>query len=169
MTAAAGERRQTVNPAPSIQTSSRRLVFGLLVLTAATVLAGCGVRQARSVAVTKAESIRELLNAHSYAEIYASANPQFQQTGSRDRWVAFCAETARKLGKWKASTLKDTQVIIVDSGAYLVHVVYETEFENGRAAEMISVVIQGQAIALVGYNLDSPLLVSQPGRGAAGV
>jgi hypothetical protein len=169
MTAAAGGRRRTVNPEPSIQTRSRRLGFGLLVLTAASVLTGCGVRQARTVAVTKAESVRELLNAHSYAEIYASASPQFQQTGSRDRWVAFCGETARKLGEWKASTLKDTQVIIMDSGGYLVHVVYETEFANGRAAEMISVVVHGQTIALVGYNLDSPLLVPQPGRGAAGV
>src|SRR5215210_6821659 len=116
------------------RSSRGRFVIHLAILAAAVLVVGCGVRNARASGVAASEQLRELLNAERYAEIYKSATPQFRQAPEQ-QWVAFCREMHRKLGQWKASPLKDTQVILVDSGGYMVHVIYTTDFYNGSATE----------------------------------
>jgi hypothetical protein len=130
----------------------------IAIVSAVLLAGGCGVPRARKAGVAKAEEIRRLLNAEKYADVHASASKQFRQAITEQQWGAFCAETRQKLGKWKGATLKDTNVLLVGTGGYMTNVIYTTEFENGRATETFSFMVNITTADLLGYNIDSPLM-----------
>lgn len=138
--------------------SARRRGACLAIATVTLLGGGCGVPRARQAGVAKAEEIRQLLNADKYAEVYASASKQFRQAITEQQWNAFCADSRQRLGKWKAATVKDTDVLLVGTGGYMTNVTYAAEFEKGPATETFSLMVKGNMTELLGYNVDSPLL-----------
>ena len=132
-------------------------LFIALVVTT-TLISGCGVSNARAIGVSEGTRIHQLLNDEKCAEIYFSSSTEFRQVTTEQQWIAFCAGARRTLGKWKRSTVKDTQVILVDSGGYIVNVDYEIEFEKGPAVESVSFFIRGGRAELRSYSINSPLL-----------
>lgn len=99
-----------------------------------------------------------MLNAKKYAEIYNSASAEFKRTTTEQQWVALCSGARQKLGRWKQSTVKDTQVLLVDSGGHIVIVDYATDFETGPATERLVFFVQNGHAQLHGYNVNSPSL-----------
>jgi hypothetical protein len=130
----------------------------MLIGGAAVLIGGCDVARARTVGVNEGARFRQLLNAEKYSEIYASASTEFRRTVTERQWIASCAETQRKLGQWKGSTLKDSEVILVDSGGYIVNVNYATEFATGSAIELLSFFVIEGTPSLRLYNVSSPAL-----------
>ena len=146
-------------------TSVRTLTCIVATVTLATLAAGCGVARARTLGINEASRFRQLLNAEKYSEIYASASSEFKQQVSEKQWIAVCSEARHKLGDWKASAVKDTKVITVDSGGYIVGVEYATDFVAGQATENLSFFIHDGNISLRSYSITSPLLAQTSSLG----
>lgn len=133
-------------------------LFASTILAAmlAALLAGCstGTDEAkRGVA-----EFRTRVADRSFEEIYRMAGPELQQAATQERFVTFMSALETKLGAWQSA--KDPAWTFTrGTNGHLVGLTYQSEFLNGAATEQFAFRIQHGAPVLIGYHVNSPLLV----------
>lgn len=127
------------------------------VIVSALVVAGCGGTDAAKRGV---EEFRLRAAQRSYAEIYRTAGAELRQGTSEEQFERFMTAIDRKLGTWQSAEDPAWNVMRGTAG-HLVRLTYQSQFERGGANEQFLWRIeQGQAV-LIGYHVNSPLLVAQ--------
>jgi len=135
-----------------------RWLLGLQLVLAAVVLVSCGVgTDAAKQGVT---AFRDRVTHRSYAEIYRSATPEFRQAVTEEQFQRLMVGLERKLGVWQSSKVPVWHVAR-GTGGHFVSLTYESEFSKGPATERFTWRIEHGAPVLLGYNVQSALLVME--------
>jgi hypothetical protein len=95
----------------------------------------------------------------SFAEIYRASAPEFRQAATEEQFVRFMTALDRKLGPWQSAGDPGWNVMRTTAG-HSVRLSYDSRFTRGAAAEHFAWRIEGGRPVLVGYQVSSPLLVS---------
>lgn len=107
----------------------KRLIGVALVL-----LAACSGTAAVQTTRGSVEAFRQSYNAGNIDAIYATADPEFKRTTSRERFGAFLTEIHGRLGAFKTATSKGWHDSY-DANGHLVTLDYAAEYERGAATE----------------------------------
>src|SRR5262245_26422746 len=135
----------------------QRWLLGLPLVLAASLLVSCSGTDAAKQGVT---TFRDRVGQRSFAEIYRTASPEFRQAVTEEQFQRFMAGLERKLGAWQSS--KDPIWHMKrGTGGHFVGLTYESEFSKGPATERFTWRIENGAPVLLGYNVQSALLVME--------
>ncbi len=100
------------------------------------------------------------IQAKQYDLIYNNAAPEFQQAASRAVWDGFMQRIDRKLGACqmpkKAMSWRSNATT---NGFYLAQG-YTSDCANGQLQLTVTTVLRDGQVKLVGYNANSPLLLT---------
>jgi hypothetical protein len=91
-----------------------------------------------------------------FGEIYATASPEMQAALAESAFLTFMQAVSAKLGAHLGSELKEHR-IDPRASMTLVSLAYVTRFEKGPAAEKFVFKLAGDRVALVSYDIRSPL------------
>jgi len=138
----------------------KTLSASLVVCVAVSILPACGVYQARTIGKEEAKRFHEQFNLSRYADIYRASSPEFRKSVTEEEWIAVCTEIRKRFGQWKTwePKDKDSEVLLVDSGGYIVTLNYMSQFELGQANEALRFAVKDDKASLLSYNVVSPLL-----------
>ena len=141
-----------------LKTRSRIVLLALCLAP----LAGCGVPEARKLAIAEATRIHEQMNAAQYMDIYNAASQEFRQAATPEQWITVSNDLRKRCGMLKSSqpNNKDESapVLLVDSGGYMVILTYVSEYELGTVDETLRFAVKDGQARLLGYHADSPML-----------
>ncbi len=126
------------------------LIVAALGLTACTI----GTDEAKQGVV----EFRARVSQRSYSEIYQASAPEFRQAATEEQFVRFMTALDRKLGPWQSAGDPGWNVMRA-IGGHSVRLNYESRFANGAAAEHFAWRIESGRPILLGYQVNSPLLV----------
>src|SRR5262249_47330240 len=126
------------------------VVFALL-------LASCGGTDEAKRGVTE---FRARVAQKSYGEIYRAATPEFRKAATEEQFVRIMTALERKLGAWQAAAEPVWNVTKGTQGT-LVNLTYQSQFAKGAASEQFAWRIEGGRPVLLGYNVNSPLLITE--------
>lgn len=134
----------------------RRLCAGALL---AALVAGCAESDpaAERAAFEATKPWLEIMDAGDYERCWDDAAPLFQETESRETWVAKAMGYRDPLGAFKSRALNVTRVIPnpwgAPSGLYAA-VVYDSYWQNGTIFEMVYMQRQSDGSwRVAGYNV----------------
>ena len=128
---------------------------GIFVVALLTTACTMGTNEAKDgVAEFRARVSRQ-----SFKEIYQAAAPEFRQAATEEEFVRFMSALDRKLGPWQSASEPGWHVARTTAG-HSVQLAYESRFTKGPAAEQFAWRIEGGRPVLLGYNVNSRLLVS---------
>ena len=138
----------------------KTLSASLVVCVAGLSLPACGVYQARTIGKEEAKRFHEQFNSSRYTDIYRASSPEFRKSVTEEEWLAVCTEIRKRLGQWETwePKNKDSQVLLVDAGGYIVTLDYMSQFELGQANEALRFAVKNDKASLLSYNVVSPLL-----------
>jgi hypothetical protein len=120
-------------------------------------LVGC-TGKSREAAQAATEKFRARCFRGAFDEIYAAASPEFRSSMTTEQFSKFMAAVDRKLGRWQASDPPAWNVTI-GTGGRAVTLGYKSDFEKGEAREQFVWRIVEPEPILVGYRIESRLLV----------
>jgi len=103
---------------------------------------------------------RARVSQRSFSEIYRLAGHEFRRATSEEQFLRFLAALERKLGPWQSAPEPAWNVTRGTSG-HLVDLTYQSQFVQGAATEQFSWRIEDGTAILMGYNVNSPLLVTE--------
>lgn len=121
--------------------------------------AGCGVSSSRHHAEAAIDVFHRELNAGDFDAIWNGADDRFRETATRESYDKFVGAVHRKLGralrtsnqKWSVRNFNlETSIVLVQ----------RTEFEYGAGTETFTFSVQGDAVRLIGYHIESNELVT---------
>jgi len=127
----------------------------LLPLTAAAMLAGCGIKESYEQTGAEVAQFHTALDGEKYQAIWKGASPEMRKAASQQQLTTLLEAVHRKLGK-----VKDTKQVGWNSNATtegsFVTVTMQTTFERGSGTEAITF-IKGDddRLSLVGYTIQS--------------
>lgn len=127
------------------------------VIASALLVAACGgtdeakhgVAQFRSRAAQK-----------SYGEIYRTAGAELRQGATEEQFERFMITLDRRLGAWQ-SAAELAWNVTRGTGGHLVRLTYQSQFAKGAASEQFVWRLDNGGPALLGYHVNSPLLMAQ--------
>lgn len=125
---------------------------------AALFLVGCTT--GRDEAKQGVTEFRARVAQRAFSEVYATADPELRKAVTEDKFVEFLTALEDKLGPWQSAADPGWNVMRMTSG-HFVKLSYQSQFAKGRAAEEFTWQIRNGQAVLVGYYVNSPLLVSQ--------
>lgn len=96
----------------------------------------------------------------SFGQIYGAAAPEFRQAASDEQFGRFMTALGRKLGPWQSAPDPVWNVTRGTSG-HFVTLTYQSQFAKGAATEQFVWRVERGSPVLVGYNVNSPLLVTE--------
>jgi hypothetical protein len=123
----------------------------------ALITAGCGGTDAAKRGVAE---FRSRAAERSYSEIYRRAGAELQQVATEEQFEQFMIGVDRKLGAWQSADEPGWNVTR-GTGGQLVRLTYQSQFTKGNASEQFVWRIERGAPVLLGYHVNSPLLVTQ--------
>ena len=106
--------------------------WGIALLCLLTVVAGCST--GRATGEEAVANLHRLYTAGNYAEIYRSADPEYQKAGTESDNTRFFEGLVRTLGAFKTATPAGWRTF-VGTGGRQITLVYESEFQKGHAKE----------------------------------
>ena len=121
-------------------------------------LIGCSM--GRDEAKQGVAEFRARVSQHAFSDVYQTADPAFQRAVAEDKFVQFMTALDRKLGPWQSAADPGWNVTRT-TGGHFVKLMYQSQFAKGAAAEEFTWQIQNGRPSLVGYYVNSPLLVSE--------
>jgi len=127
------------------------------VLVLGLILCGCG--KSRDAADAATARFRVLFRAGQYGEIYRDATPEFRASITERGFVEMMDGVVKKLGPFRSASPRSWNVHF-GTGGRTVTLGFASEFEKGSAVETLVWKSQGDAIALQGYNINSPALLT---------
>ncbi|MGH9601270.1 MAG: DUF4019 domain-containing protein [Terriglobales bacterium] len=129
-----------------------------LLACAAGCWTSCSSTQHKQTAEAAVQAFHTQLDAERYAEIHRGAHEDFRKSAREGEITEFLAAIHRKLGNVQSSSQEGWQVFVTTSGTR-VHLNYKTQFANGPATERFTWMIVDGRATLLGYNIDSRLLI----------
>lgn len=102
---------------------------------------------------------RQRVARKAFAEIHRLAAPEFRRAAAEAQFVRFMTALDRKLGSWQSSVDPEWNVTR-GTGGHLVRLTYRSDFAKGAAIEQFAWRIENGTAVLLGYQVNSPLLVS---------
>jgi hypothetical protein len=126
-------------------------------IASALLVAGCGGTDdaKRGVAEFRSRAAEK-----SYAEIYRTAGPELRQGTTEEQFERFMTALDRKLGAWQSAD-EPVWNVTRGTGGHLVRLTYQSQFANGPASEHFVWRIESGGPTLLGYQINSTLLVTQ--------
>ena len=101
-----------------------------------------------------------LFNGSKFDLIHSNATDDFRKAGPKKDYDEFMAAVRRKMGRAGKSTRESWNVMVTTKGTR-VALVYKTEFEHGSAQEHFTFIDKGSGPELLGYNINSNVLVTR--------
>ena len=98
--------------------------------------------------------------AKDYGGAWDEAAPQFQAATARDLFIGMMQRIDRKLGACQPPAKQFDFHINVDSGGTTITQGYQRTCANGALAEKVTVLVAGGHAKIVGYDANSPLLLT---------
>lgn len=136
--------------------------FALLTLV---IVAGCGsTMQDVSLGRAGVTRFHQEMDAGQFDQIYSEAAPAFRGATTHDDFIAFISGAHRKLGDTQDPTETGFNVYWTTSGTTSgtqVVLSYQTKFQKGTATETFTWRITDGKLALVGYQVNSNVFVTQ--------
>ena len=123
-------------------------------------MSGCSMGKSKQVAEQAVEQVHRQLDAEQFDRIYADAGDEFRKAGKAEDAQAYFAAIHKKLGNVKAAHETGYFVNTTLSGT-TARVQYDSEFAEGKAAESFVFSVRGEQATLVGYNINSPTLITK--------
>ncbi len=120
----------------------------------------CSMGEHKKVAERAVERFHAQLNAEQYHDIYTQAAEEFRNGSSDEDLTKLLSAIHRKLGNVTASNQVGWRVNYTPAGT-IVAVGCNTEFTEGKATEDFSWRVSGNNAVLVGYNVNSPTLITK--------
>jgi hypothetical protein len=127
------------------------------VIASALIVAGCG---GTDTAKRGVEEFRSRAAQRAYVEIYRAAGPELRQGTTEEQFERFMTAIDRKLGAWQSAEEPGWNVMRGTAG-HLVRLTYQSQFERAGANEQFLWRIEHGQPVLIGYHVNSPLLVAQ--------
>jgi hypothetical protein len=121
-------------------------------------LLGEGCAKSREAAERGTQEFRRRVASGEFATIYKEAAPEFQKISAEANFAKFMERIGRKLGMWRSSQPPASHESSGTRGR-TVTLTYASHFENGDAGEEFLWRIEGERPILVGYHINSPLLL----------
>jgi hypothetical protein len=139
--------------------SARLYAISLLLGLAALALGGCGAMASKDQALAAVDTFHAQLNAGNLDAIWNDADDAFRAAAPRDKFEKFVGAVHRKLGQVMKTTSAGWSV---NSYNFKTRVVLKqtTQFERGNGVETFTFAVNGAAVKLVGYNIESTDLVT---------
>ena len=139
---------------------SVRRCFGLGALAVALLgLQGCGVSTAKPKAEAAVAAFHRQLDAGQFDAIWDGADESFRNATAHEKYAAFVGAVHRKLGQVVKTTTANWSVRNYNLQTSVV-LLQQTEFEHGSGTETFTYLVKGDAVKLVGYNIQSTELVT---------
>ncbi|HVY69110.1 MAG TPA: DUF4019 domain-containing protein [Verrucomicrobiae bacterium] len=130
----------------------------LLAVVGLLTLASCGFGKSKEIAAKSVTTFHQEYNNSKFGEIYSGATPAFKTATKEGDFLKFIEAVHRKLGPFQTATQSGWQVNATTSGKFVV-LSFNSQFENGAAAETFTFVVSGESAALQKYNINSPVLI----------
>jgi len=142
-----------------LEGSSMRMRFGscLWLIASALLVAACGGTDEAKHGVAE---FRSRAAQKSYGEIYRTAGAELRQTATEEQFERFMTTLDRRLGTWQ-SAAEPAWNVTRGTGGHLVRLTYQSQFAKGAASEQFVWRMQTDGPALLGYHVNSPLLIAQ--------
>jgi hypothetical protein len=136
-----------------------RMRFGscMWVIASALLVAACGGTDEAKHGVAE---FRSRAAQKSYGEIYRTAGAELRQTATEEQFERFMTTLDRRLGTWQ-SAAEPAWNVTRGTGGHLVRLTYQSQFAKGAASEQFVWRMQTGGPALLGYHVNSPLLIAQ--------
>ena len=127
------------------------------VIASALLFAACGGTDEakRGVAEFRSRTAQK-----SYSEIYRMAGAELRQGTTEERFERFMSALERRLGAWQSAD-EPVWNVTRGTGGHLVRLTYQSQFANGPASEQFLWRLESGGPALLGYHVNSALLVTQ--------
>jgi len=127
------------------------------VIASAALIAGCGGTDEAKHGVA---DFRSRVAERSYADIYRMAAPELRQATTEEQFERFMSALDRKLGAWQSAE-EPAWNVTRGTGGHLVRLTYQSQFAKGPASEQFVWRIERTGPTLLGYHVNSTLLVTQ--------
>jgi hypothetical protein len=127
------------------------------VIASALLVAACGGTDEAKHGVAE---FRSRVAQKSYGEIYRTAGAELRQTATEEQFERFMSTLDRRLGAWQ-SAAEPAWNVTRGTGGHLVRLTYQSQFAKGAASEQFVWRMENGGPALLGYHVNSPLLMAQ--------
>lgn len=136
-----------------------RMRFGscMSVIASALLVAACGGTDEAKHGVAE---FRSRAAQKSYGEIYRTAGAELRKGATEEQFERFMTTLDRRLGTWQ-STAEPAWNVTRGTGGHLVRLTYQSQFAKGAASEQFVWRMENGGPALLGYHVNSPLLMVQ--------
>jgi Protein of unknown function (DUF4019) len=132
----------------------------ILFACVALLFSSCSLGKHKEAAEKAVTKFHRQLNAGQYREIYVQCGQKFRESTSEADAIALFDGVRRKLGS-VVNTKQSGWNVNTTPGGTFVRLGYETDFSEGKGREeFVFEMNNGQAL-LVGYNVNSPLLITK--------
>lgn len=138
----------------------RHRVRRYLLVVVVSLCAACSVSKSFNVAGGAVRMFHDQFNARQYHEIYERSDGAFKKVAGENQISEFLGAIERKLGKVTGSKQVGFYSNWTTEGTF-VNLTYESTFEQGKAYEQFSWRVSGDEAKLVGYNINSPDLITK--------
>lgn len=133
----------------------------LILLTVVALLLGsCSFGKHKETAEKAVAKFHQQFNAGQYREIYTQCGEGFRQATSEADAIALFEAVHRKLGSVVGTKQLGWNVNTTPGGTF-VRIGYETTFSEGKGQEDFTFQMNGGQALIVGYNVNSPLLITK--------
>ncbi len=123
-------------------------------------LAACSLTKGREAAANAVVGFHNQLDSADFGGVYAKTHPDFKRASSEKDFVAVLEAVHRKLGTVRSAKQTSWQVQTVGIHTNVV-LNYRTNFSGGDAAETFTYRMDGPNALLLGYSIDSTVLVTK--------
>ena len=127
-------------------------------ITAST--SSCSLTKGKEQGERAVEQFHQQFNAGQYREIYEQSDKQFQDAAKEAEFIELLEAVRRKLGTVEKATPAGWRVNATPTGT-VVALGYETQFSEGKGTEQFTFLISSDQAKLLGYNVNSPLLITR--------
>ena len=137
-----------------------KIKYLILLALVALLFSSCSFGKHKEAAEKAVARFHQQFNAGQYREIYTQCGEGFRQATSEADTIALFEAIRRKLGSvvntrqlgWKVNTTP---------GGTVVRMGYETTFSEGKGQEDFTFQMNSGQAVIVGYNVNSPLLITK--------
>ena len=96
----------------------------------------------------------------SFSEIYWRAAPEFRRSATEEEFVRVMTALDRKLGPWESAAEPGWNVTRGTAGQ-VVNLTYQSQFAKGAVSERFTWRIENGEPVLLGYHVNSSLLITE--------
>jgi len=141
----------------------RRIFLSIALLLAVAAGSACAGFAAKGEAETGVASFHGMLDAERYAEIYGGTDELFKNATPEAQFTEILQAVHRKLGvvvSTAQTNFTSRDLAGTSTGSY-ISMTYKTEFAEGPATESFNWRVVEGKVHLVGYNIQSSLLITR--------